>query len=69
MTTIDITVNGMTCNHCKMRVEKALKGLPGVRDAQVSLEKKLVKVNFDETLVKIDALQNAITGEGYEVAS
>ena len=35
-----LTIEGMTCMHCKMRVEKALKGVPGVTSAQVDLAKK-----------------------------
>ena len=35
-----LTIEGMTCMHCKMRVEKALKGVSGVTGAQVDLAKK-----------------------------
>lgn len=35
-----LKIEGMTCNHCKMAVEKALKGVAGVADAQVDLGKK-----------------------------
>jgi copper chaperone len=35
-----LTIEGMTCMHCKMRVEKALKGVPGVTGAQVDLASK-----------------------------
>lgn len=67
MSTIDLNVKGMTCNHCKMAVEKAVKGLGGVQDAVVNLEQGTVKVSFDEGKVKIQAIESAITEEGYEV--
>ncbi len=35
-----LKIEGMTCMHCKMSVEKALKGVPGVTSAQVDLAKK-----------------------------
>ncbi|MDD3269101.1 MAG: cation transporter [Syntrophomonadaceae bacterium] len=35
-----LKVEGMTCNHCKMAVEKALKGVEGVTGAEVDLTKK-----------------------------
>jgi copper chaperone len=35
-----LKIEGMTCMHCKMRVEKALKGVPGVTGAQVDLAMK-----------------------------
>ena len=35
MTTKTLKIQGMTCNHCVMRVAKALKAVPGVQDAKV----------------------------------
>lgn len=37
---IILQVEGMSCNHCKMTVEKALQAVAGVTAATVSLEKK-----------------------------
>jgi len=34
---IDIAIEGMTCASCVARVEKAIKAVPGVRDASVNL--------------------------------
>jgi copper chaperone len=39
MSTI-MQIAGMSCNHCKMAVEKALQAVPGVEKVQVDLEKK-----------------------------
>jgi len=33
-----LKIQGMTCNHCVMRVAKALKQVPGVQDARVDLQ-------------------------------
>lgn len=41
-------VEGMSCNHCKASVEKALKGVPGVADAQVSLEEKTATITLTQ---------------------
>jgi copper chaperone len=35
-----LKIEGMTCNHCKMAVEKALQGVAGVAGAKVDLDKK-----------------------------
>jgi copper chaperone len=35
-----LKIEGMTCMHCKMSVEKALKGVPGITSALVDLAKK-----------------------------
>ena len=52
-----ISVEGMTCAHCKASVEKALKKMDGVADAQVSLEEKAAVVTLmsnvpDDLLIK-----------------
>ena len=59
-----IHVEGMMCGHCKMHVENACKGVPGVTDAVVDLAAKNVTVTGDADLA---ALKAAITEAGYQV--
>jgi len=59
-----ITVEGMMCPHCKARVEKVCKEIPGTADAVVDLDKKCVTVTGDPDM---DALKKAIVDAGYEV--
>ena len=42
-------VKGMSCNHCRMHVEKALGSIPGVK-ASVSLEPAVAVVESDEEI-------------------
>jgi len=35
-----LKVEGMMCNHCKMKAEKALQGVSGVESVKVDLEAK-----------------------------
>ncbi len=58
-------IEGMSCNHCKMSVEKALKALPGVTDAQVSLEAKTALVTGGA--LDKSAMKEAVTEAGFEV--
>ncbi|MCL4798934.1 MAG: heavy-metal-associated domain-containing protein [Burkholderiales bacterium] len=60
-----LKVTGMTCNHCVMSVTKALKQVPGVQSAEVSLEKAqaVVKGSADA-----QALVKAVEDEGYQAA-
>lgn len=60
-------VQGMTCGHCKMSVEGALKELDGVSKAEVDLEAGKVDVAFDETKVTAEAMKEAIEDQGYDV--
>ncbi len=62
-----ITIEGMMCEHCTGRVEKALRAVSGVTDVVMSLEGKSATVTTDST--DEDALKNAVTEAGYEVVS
>lgn len=66
MATATIKVQGMTCNHCVMRVAKALKAVPGVRDAKVDLQKAEAVVTYEDAKVTPDKLAAVITETGYK---
>ncbi len=60
-------IQGMSCNHCKMSVEKALKALPGVSAAEVDLAQKIAVVTGDA--LDAQAMTDAVTEAGFEVES
>lgn len=65
---IDLTfqIGGMTCASCAARVERALKAVPGVREASLNLATERATVRADpETPVEI--LYEAVEKAGYEV--
>ena len=57
-------VEGMSCNHCKMAVEKAVLNVEGVTEVSVDLASKRVEIQgeADRRLVK-----TAIEAAGYQV--
>ncbi len=61
-----VSIEGMSCNHCKMNVEKALKEIDGVEEVNVSLEEKnaIIKLNKE---VSDSEIKSAIQEAGYEV--
>ncbi|AEF93282.1 copper ion binding protein [Desulfotomaculum nigrificans CO-1-SRB] len=59
-----LKVEGMSCNHCKMAVEKAVKAVAGVESVQVNLDKKEVVVNGSADRAQV---AKAIEEAGYEV--
>ena len=67
MTKTTLKIQGMTCNHCSMRVQKALKGVAGVQDALVDLGKAEAAVTFDEAKVNADKLAAAVVDAGYKI--
>ena len=64
MTTIK--VKGMSCQHCVASVTKALSGIEGISDVQVSLEKGEATFN-EKHPVPEQIIKNAITKIGFEV--
>ncbi|MBR1853879.1 MAG: heavy metal translocating P-type ATPase [Lachnospiraceae bacterium] len=61
-----ITVEGMMCNHCTGRVQKALEGVEGVTSVVMSLENKTATVELASEVAD-DALKAVIVDAGYEV--
>ncbi|AFQ43523.1 CopZ family metallochaperone [Desulfosporosinus meridiei] len=59
-----LKVEGMTCNHCKMRAEKALQAVSGVESVKVDLAAKEAVVTGE---AKRENLVKAIVDAGYTV--
>lgn len=59
---ITIKVSDMTCNHCKMTIEKALQTLSGTEEVKVDLLKKTVTVSGH---ADISEIINVIRSAGY----
>ncbi|UOQ86440.1 copper chaperone CopZ [Gracilibacillus salinarum] len=62
-----LQVQGMTCGHCKASVEGALTELKGITTAEVDLDKGTVDVSFDEKEVSVEAMEDAIEEQGYDI--
>lgn len=60
-----VNVDGMSCNHCAMAVEKALKSVAGIDEVKVDLDGKKADVAYFGS-VNEDEIKNAITDAGYE---
>lgn len=60
-----IRIEGMSCGHCKKRVEDALNAIPGV-EAEVNLEAKNALVKLSEE-VSNEVLKKAVEDAGYDV--
>lgn len=60
-----VNVEGMSCEHCKANVEKALNSLDFVENAEVDLKNKIAEVTYSD-LVNEEAIENAINEAGYE---
>ncbi|MDL2288548.1 heavy-metal-associated domain-containing protein [Oscillospiraceae bacterium OttesenSCG-928-F05] len=62
-----LSIDGMTCANCALRVENALHGLPGIW-AQVDLGKRMAKVR-GKSPIDFDSLRQTVRQAGYSVIS
>lgn len=63
-----LKVGGMSCQGCVKSITKVLLELPGVDQAEVSLERGEARVAYDAGKVTPAALKQAIEDAGFEAA-
>ncbi|HBT31522.1 MAG TPA: heavy metal translocating P-type ATPase [Pusillimonas sp.] len=64
---ISLSIQGMTCASCVSRVERALKKLPGVAQANVNLATERAEIDIADTALVPQAIQ-AVQKAGYEAS-
>jgi copper ion binding protein len=63
-----LNVPAVSCGHCKVAIEKAVGALDGIGAADVDVAEKTVTVAFDDAAVTLEAIEEAVSEAGYEVA-
>jgi mercuric transport protein len=63
--TVTLRVKGMTCGGCATSVAQALKSTEGVEDAQVSYERGIAVVKYDDQKVTVAKLREVINNTGF----
>ena len=63
-----VKVNGMNCEHCEARVNKALEALDGVTLAKADHNKSEVEIEMAKD-VDINLIKDAVTSAGYDFVS
>ena len=64
--TIEIKVSGMTCQACAVSVQKSLEKVEGVKRADVSSDKGLATVVYDDAKANEQQLRDAIDKTGFK---
>jgi copper chaperone len=67
MSELTLTIEGMSCQHCVMRVKKAIDALPGVAKSDVTIGRAVVSV--DDSKVKKEEIIASVEKAGYKVAN
>lgn len=68
MSTVTVTVTGMTCGHCVSSVREEVGNIPGVTAVDVDLASGKVTID-SEGQIAADAIKSAVEGAGYQLAS
>ncbi len=66
LSTVTLSISGMTCPACAVSVQSALTKLPGVRSAHVDAKTGETLVQFDADQVQPEDLAKAVTNVGFE---
>ena len=64
MNKVTFTVEGMTCNHCEMTVENAVKQLPNVLSAKANHKEKTLEITYTGEL-KPEEVKEKVESVGY----
>ncbi|WP_269848541.1 heavy-metal-associated domain-containing protein [Methanosarcina horonobensis] len=59
-------IEGMECNHCVIKVGRAIASVKGVTEVDVNLETKEAVVEFEETRTDLEQIRAAVREAGYE---
>lgn len=68
MTKQKFDVGGMSCAACSSGIEKAVKRLDGVKEADVSLLEKTMTVSYDESVLSVEKIIATVEKLGYTAA-
>lgn len=62
-------ITGMTCAACSTRIEKGLNKMDGVAKANVNLALEKATVQYDETEISAETIQQKVRDLGYDVVT
>lgn len=69
METISLTAPDISCEHCKMTIEREVGALSGVQVCSVDIPNRQVSVTYDPNTVTRDQIVETLDEEGYPIAS
>lgn len=61
-----LNIRGMTCAACAQRIEKAVRKLSGIEQANVNLASEKLFVEFDKDTIPLQSIKEAVAKIGYE---
>jgi copper chaperone len=61
-----LKIEGMKCDHCVLKVGRAIASVQGVTEVDVNLGKKEAVVEFEEAKTDLEKIKAAVREAGYE---
>ncbi|WP_281275622.1 heavy metal translocating P-type ATPase [Bacillus yapensis] len=65
----NMQITGMTCAACATRIEKGLRKLEGIEEANVNLALERSSVKYDPQVINVEAIQKKVRDLGYDVVT
>ncbi|MDR0936899.1 MAG: cation transporter [Oscillospiraceae bacterium] len=69
MTETILKIDGMSCGHCEIAIQDAIRKLPGIKKVQAKRRKAAAKVRYDAAQVTVEQLVSAVSEIGYTVVN
>lgn len=67
MTDVILRISGMDCGACAVRIVRALRGLPGLREVSVSDTSGCARLTYDEAAVDLGEIARCVQRAGFDV--
>ncbi|MDR1000197.1 MAG: copper ion binding protein [Clostridiales bacterium] len=62
-----LKVEGMSCGHCEIAIQDAVRKLSGIKKVKASKRKKEAIIDYDASIVGVEQITKAINDTGYQV--
>ena len=69
MTTKQLRIGGMYCAACSANLERVLNRRKGILSATVNIATEMASVQFDETVIGMEGITEAVENAGFEVVA
>ena len=69
MSTVLLSVPGISCEHCERAITEALTAEAGVQSVNVDIPAKTVRLSYDEGAISLDRVKDVLAEEEYPVES
>ncbi len=64
---VELPIAGMTCANCSTTIERNLKRMPGIEQANVNLASEKASVVYNPAMIDIQAMKELVAELGYQV--